>query len=336
MGHGIDAFMVRRDPRAKLTGFGWWLLLCLAACSGRTTASPEGTEASTGDSTATPTVVADSTTTGLDSTTTHAMSSSGSSTTTSTSGSSTATSDSGSGSGSSSTDEGPPPRCLGNDDCPNFRTCEDGVCVYICQPGTWEDGTYERCISDHGGFDTENICGPDHGCLTLGDPLQAGACARQCTDVCDCPFPEITGTAKPRCQDIDGDGGGDCILACDDGEVCPDGMACLDGTVCMTAVTSPVPMYGDCVHVDAPCEPGSQCIIENGYNMCVGSCSGGSSDCSDDIPGPDVGLTCQGVMHPPVGNECHVPCGDGDPPCPESMECYMTNNGWPICMWPPT
>ena len=268
--------------------------------------------------------------------TTDPPSSTGSTTAISTTTGSTGVADSSSGGSSSSTDDGPPPRCLSPDDCPNFRTCQDGVCVYICQPLEWEDGTYDNCISDHGGIDNDSICGPDHGCLTLGAPLQAGACARSCTDVCDCPFPEITGTAKPRCEDIDGDGAGDCILACDNGEVCPDGMACLDGTVCMTAVVDPLPMYGNCANVDAPCEPGTDCIIENGYSMCVGTCPGGTIDCADDIPGPDTGFTCHGVLNPPLGNECHLPCGDGEPPCPESMECYFTNNGWNICMWPPS
>ena len=226
--------------------------------------------------------------------------------------------------------EGPMPQCEGPEDCGPNETCSGGSCVPACEP--WAEGSYGGCLTEYGDFDVDGLCGEGHECSFWALPVEATACTRTgCRTACDCPGPLPTGTAVVSCGDVSGDEELECYLSCENGETCPDGMTCFGGA-CMTE-PAPLPMYGNCGNVAADCEPGLQCVIEDGYSMCTTTCEM-LSECDPDTPGGFETVGCFGVIFPPMGPECHLSCL-ADDECAEGMECFTAETGWSMCMWPP-
>lgn len=243
---------------------------------------------------------------------------------------------SGSDSGSSSSDGGSSstgaPECIGDPGCGANEICDNGMCVPACMP--WAMGNWGSCLDAWGGFDSAGQCGVG-GAVCLFDtlPINATTCSPQgCGDACDCPAPPATGDAVVTCGDITGVGGNDCYLSCAGGETCPDGMSCIAGTVCMEDV-SPLPMYGNCGNINAPCAAGLICAEEGGNAVCLVGCNG-IGDCDPAPPGGNA--VCDGLIFPPNGAECVLSCNNsGD--CPGDMVCYddpRVGGSDELCMWP--
>lgn len=230
---------------------------------------------------------------------------------------------------------GPPQECMGPADCGNNETCDGaGQCVPACSP--WGDGHYDYCLTVLGTFDSAAICGEPLSCINNGSPIEIVVCGRSCTTACDCPEPPPTGTATVSCGEITG-GGSSCYLSCQNGETCPDGMLCQGDSYCAHPV-QPLAMYGNCGDVAAPCIDGvcaTQSVGMSTYSVCVSLCPGGVGDCDPAPPGAGLGSDCGGVVFPPDGAECHLPCNaNGD--CPSGMECVDTGimGASTLCMWP--
>ena len=232
---------------------------------------------------------------------------------------------------------GPPPGCLNPEDCPANETCNEGTCESVC-PGGWAAaGNYAYCLDEWGGFDVSGSCGgdaPAHRCLSANDPINGVSCSVQnCSTVCDCPAPPPTGDALVACGAFEAEGPADCFLDCSGGRTCPDGMECNDD-VCMHP-PQPLSMYGNCRNVDAPCAEGECRDYSSGMNdfaMCVDGC-GNSGDCTPAVTGSDESAQCGGVLSPPLGLECYIPCDDsGD--CASPMVCVNGSSGTELCIWP--
>jgi hypothetical protein len=207
-----------------------------------------------------------------------------------------------------------------------------GQCVDACG-GAWAAGGYGYCLDQYGSFDPQGLCGASHACIVDADPINVATCSRQgCSDVCDCPAPPATGNAVVTCVALpaDDDMLPDCYLSCANGETCPDGMTCQDGTYCANPV-QPLPMYGNCDDVAAPCIDGT-CAMSNGHSVCVTLCPAGIGDCDPAPPGADLGAVCAAAITPPMGTDCFLDCnGPGD--CPSGMSCVNGTVGM-LCMWP--
>lgn len=80
-----------------------------------------------------------------------------------------------------------------------------------------EPAPYAACPS---GSDVQ--CGPFYLCID-----DIATCTAQCIVDQDCPAPE-GGTSFQRCEQLDGELGGSCVLFCGDGSQCPDAMTCMD------------------------------------------------------------------------------------------------------------
>ncbi|MBL8946208.1 MAG: hypothetical protein JNK45_23795 [Myxococcales bacterium] len=81
-------------------------------------------------------------------------------------------------------------------------------------------------------FSDVDTCAIDEACVDADDA--SGVCTDlSCDDATDCPAAPTTGTAPVRCEEILGDGDGDCFLSCQLGETCPDGMHCVAGLACV-------------------------------------------------------------------------------------------------------
>lgn len=231
------------------------------------------------------------------------------------------------------TGDPPPPECTMPSECDNNETCDaGGNCIAACSP--WGTGSYDYCLTDLGTFDAPALCGAGQACLSIADPIQGAACSVQgCADACDCPGPAATGDATVTCADVTGGGVADCYLSCADGEICPDGMSCFAGNICLTP-PAPLPMYGDCGSVDAPCLDGtcSTAFVpgQGTFSVCVTLCEGVGTGACDPAP-PGGTMDCVGVISPPPGDDCHLACNnDGD--CPMGMECIQALGR--LCMWP--
>lgn len=237
----------------------------------------------------------------------------------------------------SSSSSGVPPECMIDDDCDPGESCIDGMCTEQCG-GMWGMGDWGGCLDGLGGFDADGLCGAPGSaiCAAFAWPIEGTSCSVQnCATECDCPAPPMSGDAVVTCGSLPGtDGAPDCYLSCENGETCPDGMACFDNTVCMTEVVD-VPMYGNCGNLASDCLPGLECVTENGVTGCVSLCPGGIGDCDPAPPGANP-EQCGGVIFPPNGPDCHLPCiNDGD--CPGDMVCYddpSVGGGASLCMWP--
>lgn len=229
--------------------------------------------------------------------------------------------------GSEST-SGPPPECTGPAECDSNQDCMDGRCVEACG-GAWGMGSYGYCLTEYGDFDTVALCGPDHVCIYVGNPIEQTACSIQgCTSVCDCPPPPATGNATVSCGEITEPlGMNDCYLSCADGETCPDGMACNFIGLCMTNVTEP-PVYGNCGNLATDCAaPGFCTSVPSG--VCMMSCNG-AGDCPAAVPpGGNATIACSDIDPSQPGFECYLGCFGGLI-CPNGMTCI---NGT-LCMWP--
>lgn len=232
----------------------------------------------------------------------------------------------------SSSSSGPPPSCQSDDDCGSNQSCSDrGECESICLAG-WSMGTYDYCLDQWGGFDIQNACGgtsPDRRCIYWGDPIEAAVCSTQnCATACDCPAPPATGNATVTCGDISpSDAIPDCYLSCANEETCPDGMVCRNDEYCAHE-PSPLPMYGNCDGVDAPCAVGDCLYYMPGHSICMAGCNN-PGDCDPAPPSSDFNSDCDSVAQFPAGPECYIPCNNnGD--CPPDMECLLSL----LCLWP--
>lgn len=229
-----------------------------------------------------------------------------------------------------SSSSGPPPECMSDDQCPSNEICDMGNCVDACG-GAWGMGSYGYCLTEYGDFDTVALCGTDHVCIYVGDPVEQTACSVQgCASACDCPPPPATGNATVSCSEITEPlGMNDCYLSCANGEVCPDGMACNDIGVCMTNVSEPPP-YGNCGNLAADCAaPGFCTSTPGGEAVCMTSCNG-AGDCPVAAPpGGNATLACSDIDPVQPGFECFLSC-IGGLMCPDGMLCI---NGT-ACMWP--
>jgi hypothetical protein len=234
---------------------------------------------------------------------------------------------------SSSSGPPPPPECVVPDDCANNETCDVmGDCVPACNP--WGDGDYGYCLTPLGTFNSAVLCGEPLTCIYSGNPIQVVVCGRTCATLCDCPEPAATGTATVTCGNVVGGGGNQCYLGCGGGETCPDGMECRDnggGTFYCSHPVQPLEMYGNCDDVAAPCDNGT-CAMSGDNSVCVTLCPGGIGNCDAAPLGADLGTACNGVISPPMGAECYLPCNNGGD-CPSGMGCINTGIA-NMCMWP--
>jgi len=241
------------------------------------------------------------------------------------------TSGSSSESSSESSSSGSIPECM-DEMCPNNQLCgELGTCVDACG-GAWGDGTYANCINAYGGFDTADLCGPDHLCIYDDDPISGATCSPQaCVDACDCPPPAGTGDATVTCANITGmDDGGitDCYLSCGDGEICPTGMSCFAGYLCLTPVPGDVPVYGNCEGLVPDCAaPGFCWVGAGGESVCEQDCLG-AGDCPAGPPTGAAVVSCGYVNPANSGQECYLDCGGGQA-CPDGMSCFGS-----VCAFP--
>lgn len=243
------------------------------------------------------------------------------------------TSGSTSSGGESSSGPPPPPECVGPGDCPNNETCDGGNCVSVCP--AWGPGGYNYCLTPIGGFDSAVLCGQALSCINSGNPIEVVVCGLDCATACDCPPPGATGDATVTCGDLTGEGDDECYLSCANGETCPDGMVCrtdgMGNPVYCAHPVQPLPMYGNCGGVAAPCVD-SFCQQENGYSICLDTCAN-AGECPVAPAGADNAAACGSVIFPPMGSECYLPCtADGD--CPTGMSCYTSGVGGQLCMWP--
>lgn len=242
-----------------------------------------------------------------------------------------------SGGESSSTGEPPPPpECIVPGDCAHNETCTAGDCVPACNP--WGDGHYDYCLTPIGGFNSAVLCGEPMTCINstnMSGQVEVVVCGRTCAALCDCPEPPPTGDAIVTCGEVVVGGSNECYLSCANGEMCPDGMVCRNGNAgtplyCAHPV-QPLQMYGNCGGVAAPCVD-SFCQEENGYSICLDTCAN-VGECATAPDGAANASACGGVIFPPMGNECYLPCTMGGD-CPTGMSCYTSENGGQLCMWP--
>lgn len=231
---------------------------------------------------------------------------------------------------SSSSSSGPPPGCMGPEDCGSNEECVGDRCVEACG-GTWGAGSYGYCLTEYGAFDTMDACGEDHLCVYWGGPITNTACSRQgCVEACDCPPPADTGTATVACGQITVQPElTDCYLSCAKGETCPDGMTCMGNGACANDVPPHVPIYGDCGNLAAPCEVGFCMVTPGGQTQCTMECIL-PGDCPAVVPeGGNANVACSDVSPGTLGFECYLSC-IGGLTCPNGMTCV---NGT-LCAWP--
>jgi len=236
--------------------------------------------------------------------------------------------------GESGISSGPAPECMENGDCGSNQACQQGECVDACG-GAWGEGSYGYCLTEYGGLDTDDLCGPEHVCIYWEDgtgEIEQTACALQgCVSACDCPPPPSTGDAVVACGEIGNPvSTTDCYLSCEDGEPCPDGMDCNASGVCATGV-SELSMYGDCGNVAANCAAPGFCVnVPGGETACTMSCTD-VTDCPLAVPpGGTASPACTDIVPGVPGFECFLDCIGGGIPCPDGMLCI---NGT-LCMWP--
>ncbi len=232
---------------------------------------------------------------------------------------------------SESSSSGVPPECFGPGDCPNNEICDDGQCVAACN--TWGDGHYGYCLTPLGTYNSAVLCGEPMSCINSGNgngQTEVVVCGRSCASLCDCPAPAVTGNAPVTCGDLIVGGGNECYLSCANGETCPDAMVCRGGTFCAHPV-QPLAMYGNCDDIAAPCINGV-CATSGTNSVCVSLCPGGVGNC-DPAPAGAMNPQCDGVIYPPDGDDCYLPCNNAGN-CPANMVCVNGGFGTNMCMWP--
>lgn len=135
---------------------------------------------------------------------------------------------------SSSEGSGCPPgsECTADEHCPLGAICLACICIGGCE--LEGSGTYGACLLADGSSDTA-VC-RDDAAVCIVDTIEmptVGVCLSGCADACDCPpFPGGF-DEQVTCEDLSGDGIGDCYLDCAGGQSCPDDMTCVADTVCM-------------------------------------------------------------------------------------------------------
>lgn len=104
--------------------------------------------------------------------------------------------------------------------------------VGICE--AWGVGAYGGCIDRQDNVDLTECESDQLGCI-VDDPdaETVSVCIADCEQPCDCPAPPPGHEAQVSCEDLDGQAGNECFLAClDDGD-CPGTMVCFGGALCM-------------------------------------------------------------------------------------------------------
>lgn len=125
----------------------------------------------------------------------------------------------------------PSDQCVEDDDCLLGAMCIACLCLGGCEPSG--SGNWGACLLADGTSDTTVCRDDDAVCLVdAADVPTLGVCVPDCLGPCDCPsFPGAD--QQLRCDDITGDGVGDCFLDCSRGQACPDAMICVAELVCM-------------------------------------------------------------------------------------------------------
>lgn len=227
--------------------------------------------------------------------------------------------------------------CAPNESCacpPGDECCDLGTCTPTDCPADPLPGNYDACLD---AMSTPNDAFCDGApCVTDDDsnPSVSVCMASECDLACQCPPHPGTGNAQVVCEDVTGEGVGNCWLDCQSGETCPDGMECFGGFICIWDPASAHSAYGDCINSPGTCQPGENaCLTDGGGAPTGGACSLAGCASTTDCPAPpatgNAPATCADLGN---GNTCHLDCSMGQT-CPDGMVCTGVGMGM-ACLWP--
>lgn len=216
--------------------------------------------------------------------------------------------------------------CSQDDDCAPGQTCIG--CICFGEPNSCAEyggGVFADCT-----LDEISACESD-AAICVVDNTEAptsAVCVFECEEVCDCPAPPAGFEAQLACEDLTGEGAGDCYVDCEGGLDCPRGMYCFANIICMYGTPPPaLPPYGDCQNEVGECENGL-CLQGPDFAVCGENCMD-ASDCAAPPNSGHAPVTCMDVTADGLA-ECMLDCSGGQS-CPDGMVCDPLDIG--ICVW---